>query len=199
MVGTYERVKENTSINGYGVVGYEFGAEDEVLAKTIYLRSAEDTTRWSRGIDGEDNAKERVIMEWVEREFASQQFTGHHLLDVAESEHTVDWRAGYSLTSRYEPDRRTYTYLNNTLATSAIERRWSDLEENSVDAGLDYGHSFDWGSDNITCCIQTKIALLICSVMVCVLVLMLHKSRFLQVRLLRKHFLMKVTSLTLFV
>lgn len=150
MVGTYERVKENTSINGYGVVGYEFGAEDEVLAKTIYLRSAEDTTRWSRGIDGEDNAKERVIMEWVEREFASQQFTGHHLLDVAESEHTVDWRAGYSRTSRYEPDRRTYTYLNNTLATSAIERRWSDLEENSVDAGLDYGLSFDWGSDNIT-------------------------------------------------
>ncbi|MEY3038654.1 MAG: hypothetical protein RL143_1221, partial [Pseudomonadota bacterium] len=150
MIGTYERVKENTSINGYGVVGYEFGAEDEVLAKTIYLRSAEDTTRWSRGIDGEDNAKERVIMEWVEREFASQQFTGHHLLDVSESEHTVDWRAGYSLTSRYEPDRRTYTYLNNTLATSAIERRWSDLEENSVDAGLDYGHSFDWGSDNIT-------------------------------------------------
>jgi TonB-dependent receptor len=150
MVGTYERVKEATAINGYGVFGFEYGSEDEVLSKTIYLRSAEDTTRWTRGVDGEENAKERVIMEWVEREFASEQLSGHHLLDFASSEHTLDWRAGYSRTTRYEPDRRTYTYLNNTLATSAVERRWSDLDENSIDAGLDYGHSFDWGSDNIT-------------------------------------------------
>lgn len=148
--GSYERVKENTAYNGYAVIGWEFGDEDEVLAKTIYLRRAEDTTRWNRGVDSEDNGVQKVILEWVEREFAAQQFTGHHLFNSESSEHTLDWRAGYSRTSRYEPDRRTYTYLNDVLSTSAVERRWSDLTETSVDAGVDYGRSFDWGTENVT-------------------------------------------------
>lgn len=148
--GIYERVKESTAFNGYAVVGLEFGAEDEVLAKTIYLRRAEDTTRWNRGIDSEENGIQKVILEWVEREFAAQQFTGHHLIENTGSEQTLDWRAGYSRTTRYEPDRRTYTYLNDVLSTSAVERRWSDLEETSVDLGLDYGREFSWGNDNVT-------------------------------------------------
>jgi len=147
-IGTYERATESISWSGYGVVGYEFGVEDEVLAKTIYLRNADDTTRMNVGVNSEGSGVQKVILEWVEREFISQQFSGHHFFD-AEKEMFLDWRVGVSQTNRYEPDRRTYTYLNDVLSTSAVERRWSDLTEDSADVGFDYSLKYEW-ADNIT-------------------------------------------------
>ncbi len=60
----------------------------------------------------------------------------------------IEWRAGYSETDRLEPDRRQYYGLDGFLATSSVERRWSDLNEVSKDLGLDYSISFDWGEAN---------------------------------------------------
>ena len=149
--GSYMRARETTALTGYLVAGYEFGAADEILSKTTVLRSSDDTTRQEEGVEErEGNTINSGILEWVEREFISQSFTGHHEFDFGDNAHLFDWRASYSRTDRYEPDRRQYTYFNENLSTSAFERRWSDLTEDSVDLGADYTIPLDWGSDNQT-------------------------------------------------
>lgn len=149
--GSYMRTRETTDLNGYLAVGYEFGQADEIYSKTTILRSTDDTTRVESGVDGaEENRVDSTILEWVERQFLSQAFTGHHEREFDEGLHAIDWRLAYSRTERDEPDRRQYSYFNGNLSTSAFERRWSDLEEDSIDVGLDYGLTWDWGSVSST-------------------------------------------------
>lgn len=149
--GTYMRARETTDLNGYLAVGYEFGSADEIYSKTTVLRSSDDTTRVESGVDGaEENQVDSTILEWVERQFVSQAFTGHHELDFDEGVHAVDWRLAYSRTNRDEPDRRQYSYFNGNLSTSALERRWSELEEDSIDVAVDYALTWDWGSISST-------------------------------------------------
>jgi outer membrane receptor protein involved in Fe transport len=142
--GTYTRTKENTNLNAYFVTGYEFGQADEILSKTILLRNTDDVTRQGRGVDNEDSEVSSTILEWVERQFFSQQFSGSHDFEFGDNPHTLEWRTGFSNTKREEPDRRQYTYLNGQLATSAFERRWSDLDEDSIDVAVDYLMPFEF-------------------------------------------------------
>ncbi len=147
-VGGYQRSKETVEASAYFVAGYEFRDFDEVLSKTIVLRSSDNTTRLEEGIDSEDNAVRKVILQWVEREFLGQHFSGRHLFNfLGDQDHQLDWSVGYSVSSRDEPDRRAYTYLNSNLATSTLERRWSELEEDSTDFHVEYTAPFDVTND----------------------------------------------------
>lgn len=149
--GTYMRSRENTAITGYAAVGYEYGVADEIVSRTMYLHNTDDTTRVEEGLDNlEDNQIQTSILEWVEREFISQAFTGHNEFEFDHGLHMLDWRASFSRTNRDEPDRRQYSYFNGNLSTSAFERRWSDLEEDSVDIGADYAINLDWGDISST-------------------------------------------------
>jgi hypothetical protein len=141
----YERSQYNVDLTGYFVTGVETNSGNEYLSKTILLRKSEDTTREQEGTDKEDVDINEVTLQWVERQFFSQQFSGLVFLDA---ENTFDWRAGLSHTSRYEPDRRNYQYRNGALASTGLERRFSDLSEISFDAGLDhtFERAFDSGS-----------------------------------------------------
>ncbi len=150
ITGYYHRAQESIKLNGYFVTGYEYGAADEILSKTIILRNTDDTTRWESGIDLEDSQIDKAILQWVERQFFSQQFTGHNEFDFEHATHQIDWRVAYSRTDRNEPDRRQYTYYNNNLSTSAFERRWSDLDESSYDGSFDYTIPLEWGDNNLT-------------------------------------------------
>ncbi len=160
--GGYERSRITVDATGYLALGYEYGEADEILSKTTFLRSSDDTTRVESGLDGrEGNQIDRTILEWVERQFISQAFTGHNELAADGSLHKLDWRIAYSRTDRDEPDRRQYSYFNNNLSTSAFERRWSDLEEEALDLTLDYTLSVDWGdisTSNSACFGPTKTA-----------------------------------------
>lgn len=151
VVGNYQRSQETTAITGYGALGYEYGAANEVLAKTIYLHNTDDITRVDAGVDQrEDNQIDTYLLDWIERQFISQAFTGHNEFDFEHGVHQLDWRVAYSETERDEPDRRTYSYFNNNLSSSAFERRWSRLDENSTDLGADYSIALDWGGTNST-------------------------------------------------
>ncbi len=150
ITGYYQRAQESIKLNGYFVTGYEYGAADEILSKTIILRNTDDTTRWESGVDLEDSQVDKAILQWVERQFFSQQFTGHNEFDFEHATHQLDWRVAFSRTDRDEPDRRQYTYYNNNLSTSAFERRWSELDEESYDGSFDYAIPLDWGDNNLT-------------------------------------------------
>jgi len=149
--GSYQRSQEATALTGYFAAGYEYGVANEVLSKTLFLRNSDDTTRQESGVDSrEGNTEDKTILQWVEREFFSQGFSGHNEFETDSITHLLDWRTAYSRTTRDEPDRRQYTYLNNNLSTSAFERRWSDLEEDSIDFGLDYNLTWNWGDISST-------------------------------------------------
>lgn len=134
---SYVRDQRNTAVNAYFVAGLEAHRDWEVLSKTLLLRGTEDTVEVESGISkSEGTSFNDVLLEWVERQFLAQQFEGKvSLFDAA---HTLSWRAGISQTSRYSPDRRSYTYLNQSLALSTVERSYSDLTEDGLDIGIDY-------------------------------------------------------------
>lgn len=143
--GGYMRSRENTAITGYASAGYEYGVANEILSKTIYLHNSDDTTRVEEGQDNlEGNFINSYLLEWVERDFYSQAFTGHNELEFDHGIHVFDWRVAYSRTERDEPDRRQYSYFNGNLSLTSVERRFSDLEEDSVDIGGDYSFTLDW-------------------------------------------------------
>ena len=117
----------------------------------MYLHNTDDITRVESGIDEqEDNQIDTYLLDWVERQFISQAFTGHNDFDSNYGVQQLDWRAAYSETERDEPDRRTYTYFNDNFSSSAFERRWSDLKEHSTDLGADYSIAKEWGNNSST-------------------------------------------------
>ena len=146
--GGYSRSKDMVTVTGYGVIGYEYGAGNEVLSKTTLLRSTEDVTRRSIAIDSEDVDVDTTILEYVQRQLFSQVFTGVNEFQGFGVDGAVNWRVGYAETDRLEPDRRTFMLRNGSLSTTSVERRWSDLNETSSDIGVDYAGTLDWGGAN---------------------------------------------------
>lgn len=138
--GNYERTKIKTDLTGYLVFSQE-SEMDTLSSKTILLRKTDNSIRTS-SINDEDEEQtiDKATLEWVERQFISQQFIGEHLF--GDGEHKLDWRVGFGQTTRSEPDRRTYTFINDNLSASTVERRFSELTENAIDLGLDY--TFDY-------------------------------------------------------
>lgn len=149
LTGMYNRTQDTVSVNGYGVIGYEFD-RGEILSKTTLLRSTDDTARNTVAVDVEGVNRDKTILEYVQRQLFSQSVSGLYDFYLGDLESKIDWRVGYSETDRLEPDRRQYFLQNGSLATSSLERRWSDLNEVSNDIGFDYTGSFEWGAENYT-------------------------------------------------
>jgi TonB-dependent receptor len=140
----YNQSDRQIDLSTYVVVGTELDSGHDLISKTMFLRKTEDTVLQEQGINDEDVPFDQVILEWVEREFFSQQFTGRHSLF---EDHELDWRLTFSETTRYEPDRRTYLYLNDVFIASAYERSFSDLEEENTEFSIDYTLPFEFSSN----------------------------------------------------
>ncbi|GGY55139.1 TonB-dependent receptor [Bacterioplanes sanyensis] len=142
--GSYERSKRKIDVAGYLVYGLDT-SNSQYQSKTTLLRKTDDTTRTSSIEDeGKDQQVESTTLQWVERQYLGQQFSGKHYLQWLGEEDELTWRLGFAQTSRYEPDRRSYTY-GRTLGSDnplrllgGVERRFSDLTEDAFDLGLDY-------------------------------------------------------------
>ena len=147
--GNYQRTQDTVAVSSYGVLGYEFD-RGEILSKTTLLRSTDDTSRSTIATNTEGVDIEKTVLEYVQRQLFSQSFNGVLDFDLMSLESKIDWRVGYAETDRLEPDRRQYYLQNGSLATSSLERRWSDLNEVSNDIGFDYTGIFDWGDNNQT-------------------------------------------------
>lgn len=134
--GSYERSKRKIDTTAYLVGGYET-AETTLLSKTTILRKTDNTTKTSSVYDSSaDQQINKVLMQWTERQFLGQQFSGEHLF--ADDTQQLDWHVGVAQTKRDEPDRRAYSYINGVFIPSTLERRFSELTEDALDAGVDY-------------------------------------------------------------
>lgn len=145
-----QRSKETYSLDGYLVLGSQFRSEDEVLSKTIFLRTSEMETDQLSGIDNEENERDSAYLQWTERQFISQQFTGKHVFDIGMDSHELDWGLSYSNTNFYQPDRREYAYLSGFLILNTLERRWIEMDEDSVDLTLEYTAPFELSNSVLT-------------------------------------------------
>lgn len=133
----YTRDQRNTTLSGYFVAGLTPASGAEYLSRTIVLRNTEDTVEVESGINkDEGTGLDRFLLEWEERQFLAQQFEGKRFLFGGDQR--LSWRAGASQTRRDSPDRRSYRYINNSLALSTFERSYSELVEDGLDLGLDY-------------------------------------------------------------
>jgi len=56
----------------------------------------------------------------------------------------------FSNTDFYQPDRREYEYLSGFLIQNALERRWLEMSEDSLDLKLDYTAPFQVSSSIVT-------------------------------------------------
>ncbi|MGB1556195.1 MAG: TonB-dependent receptor domain-containing protein [Oceanococcaceae bacterium] len=133
-----------TSLNAYGVIGWEDARGWSLSSKTIVLRDAEDRVTVDVGLDKVDETNERTtILEWVERQFLGQQLEGAITLF---GNHELNWRGGLTQTKRYSPDRREYQYRNNVFIAPTLERSYAELIEDGLDFGLDYRIPIAWNS-----------------------------------------------------
>ncbi|MGB0954593.1 MAG: TonB-dependent receptor domain-containing protein [Panacagrimonas sp.] len=138
----YSRDKTNVSLSGYFVAELAAAQGWSLQSKTMLLRNTEDTVEVENGRDtGEERDFTDVLFEWEERQFLAQQFSGTHYF--FNERHELNWRAGLSQTSRDAPDRRSYTFLDDALAVSTVERSYSELTEDGIDLGLEYKVPFD--------------------------------------------------------
>lgn len=143
----YFRSKVSSAMGGYLVVGLEDNRDGEWTSKTIFLRQADDITRYEDGYNAEEeNDYQEAILYWVEREFIGQQFFGDHMFA---DKHNLKWRLGFSESSLLSPDRRTWRYNGGVFIATAVERRYSELSEDGLDLGVDYNVSLDL-SDSVS-------------------------------------------------
>ena len=118
-----------------------------VLSKTILLRKTDNTIKTSSVFDdSKDQDNDTILLQWVERQYVGQQFSGDFFWNTGSVEHTLEWRAGIAQTGRYEPDRRQYSFINGNILPGSLERRFSDLTETALDFGLDY--KLEWMIDD---------------------------------------------------
>ncbi|MCA6064651.1 TonB-dependent receptor [Thalassolituus marinus] len=145
--GTYERTKRNIDVAGYFVAGME-DENSSYSSKTILLRKTDDTiSTKSVYDDSKDQQVDSVLLQWVERQYLGEQISGEHIFNSGDTEHTINWRAGIAQTTRYEPDRRSYQFINENILTGSLERRYSELTETAMDLGLDYKMEMLAGDD----------------------------------------------------
>lgn len=123
-------------------------------SNTLVSRVTQSRVKQKIGIDGDEGEESiRNTIEWVERQFLSQQITGNHVLGDNEN-WIADWQLTASRAERSAPDRREVRFdLTGSdeiynLEVPNILRRYDDLLDDNYDLSTDIEYMFDSDSDN---------------------------------------------------
>ncbi len=137
---TFNEYSNNIDASGLFSIGFNIGSST-YEANTIFSRTTESKTKVSEGLDGDAvEPSYKYSIEWVERQFVSQQFVGEHLFGE-EQNLTADWQFTISQAQRYSPDRRDVKFnQENTSDPYSLEignlvRRYDDLTDDNIDFG----------------------------------------------------------------
>ena len=145
------RVETDVDFNAYVALGWETDRLD-LVSNTTFIRQTTDRVSNSLTVDTDDANREfdETILEFTEREFFSQQFFGTH--QFFDGEHQLEWTFGLSESSRFQPDRRAFTFDNRPnidsneglLVSNEVERRWSTLDDDGVFLSADYNFAIQF-------------------------------------------------------
>ncbi|NKF22231.1 TonB-dependent receptor [Solimonas marina] len=146
----FDFVESSNDIDASGLLslGLNLGA-NTFQANTVVSRVTENRVRVSQGLDGDSAFQSyRYTIDWIERQFLSQQLLGEHVLGAG-GRFTVNWQLTGSQARRYAPDRREVRFdLREgddvyNLQVPNLLRRYDDLTDNNVDGALDFAYKFE--------------------------------------------------------
>lgn len=144
----FEEIFNTIEMSGLLSVGWNFG-NTALSSNTILSRVTDSRVKQRIGQDGDAFLRSaRSTIDWVERNFLSQQFTGNHILGADEN-WTGDWQFTASRADRLAPDRRDIRFdLEGgdgvfNLEVPALLRRWDELTDFNYDLSgqLEYAFS----------------------------------------------------------
>ncbi|GFE80716.1 TonB-dependent receptor [Steroidobacter agaridevorans] len=158
----FEEHSNNADMSGLLSLGLSIG-DHSFASNSLLSRSTESSVRVSDGFDGDELVPSyRYSMEWVERMFIAQQFSGQHSLGNL----LAKWQVTASRAERESPDRREVRYDLRTgddvdpvtgqitdgagsgtgiynLKTPDLLRRYDDLTDDNLDVSTDWSYEFD--------------------------------------------------------
>ncbi|WP_348671864.1 TonB-dependent receptor [uncultured Abyssibacter sp.] len=145
---TFEEASNTIDTSGLLSLGMNVG-DSSFQSTSVVSRSTEAATRVSQGRDGDSGSESyRYSIEWEERQFLSQQFSGEHVLGQ-NSGLVASWQITGSNARRYAPDRREVRFdLEGgdgvyDLIVPELVRRYDDLSDDNLDASTDWEYLFD--------------------------------------------------------
>ena len=143
---SFNNVRDTNSIDLGGAVAFEWRLNEfhSLLSNTMLLRQSQMDAQFLQGVGGDQNrAVQKTSIDWNEREFFIQQFSGEHLLpSILDS--SLSWRYSTSEASLDAPDSRAYNYERDVnapmyeLYISTVERSFSELDDKNSDFGIDW-------------------------------------------------------------
>jgi len=123
-------------------------------ANTLFSRVTQSRVKQVEGFDGDAlEQSTRYTIDWVERQFLSQQFTGNHILGRNERL-VADWQVNVSRAERLAPDRREVRFdLTGSDGIYDLEvpdmlRRYDDLVDDNLDVSVDFDYLLSGPGDN---------------------------------------------------
>ncbi|GAA6167252.1 TonB-dependent receptor [Sessilibacter corallicola] len=142
---TFDENTFNVNISGLLSFGLNVG-NSTYEANTIISRVTANQVRVSEGEEGDSGEQSfQYTIDYEERQFLSQQFSGEHFLDEA-GNFLTNWQVTASQTTRFAPDRREVQFNIEQdgepfrLQLSETIRRYDELE----DFNYDVSNNYEW-------------------------------------------------------
>jgi hypothetical protein len=137
-----------SELSGLLNLTYEVNEAQKVGVRSLYTRAASDEVREQGGTDGQNPYPIQLTrLRYVQRSLLTVQPFGEHLL-VGDT--LLEWRLGYALSQRDEPDNRQVRYIQDPVTKTFVfepsaasgRRDFYQLDENIYDGAFDYSIPF---------------------------------------------------------
>ncbi|MEM7728584.1 MAG: TonB-dependent receptor [Pseudomonadota bacterium] len=158
--GFQESTENSISLNGMLGVGVEFDENNTVQFVGLVTRQSSAEARSYTGTaDQGNNILRQDFSEWIEREVYMGQILGEHFLPGL-NDAELTWRASYAEAGRDAPYERRVNYENfedgrgfrfhfNRLGITSNQLTFSDLDDTTLDLGVDLTVPFDMGDREV--------------------------------------------------
>ena len=156
--GQRRSTENKISLNGLLGLGIEFSPDHNIQLIGLATRQSSAEARILTGVDREDRIFRQDFTEWFEREVYMGQLLGEHYF-AGLNDAEVNWRLAYAEAGRDAPYERRVNYedfedgngfrfqFNRPGTNNDI--RFSELDDTTFDAGLDFVLPLNIGDKNI--------------------------------------------------
>ena len=143
----FQEFTNKVDLNGLLSIGWNVG-NNSYASNSLITRVTDSRVKEQVGRDGDELLPSiRRTIEWIERQFLSQQFNGNHVFGDDE-QWVGDWQLTLSRAERDSPDRRDSRYdLEGAddifnLEVPTVARRYDEIVDDNLDLSGDLQYAF---------------------------------------------------------
>ncbi len=108
----------NTNLGSLVNLAFKPGSQSTITLKNTFSLQSDDETVYQYGSEfAQSQSRKNLSFQFVEKQLFSSQLGGEHNIDVG-SNLLIDWKLGYSESSRDEPDLRRLRFQRDLFADS---------------------------------------------------------------------------------